>query len=120
MWSKSSVAPTDTTTPGEGIAVGEPNPNGANIKEFAVTGANFTFSPAEMRVKVGDTVRITLTNAEGFHDFTLDEFKVATKQLKANEFETIEFMATKTGSFEYYCSIGSHRAQGMVGRLIVE
>ena len=90
------------------------------IKEFAVTGDNFSFSPAEIKVKQGDRVKIIFTNARGNHDFKLDEFAVATKLLKAGESETVEFVASKTGSFEYYCSVGTHRAMGMVGKLVVE
>jgi len=33
---------------------------------------------------------------------------------------SVTFVADKTGTFEYYCSVGNHRAQGMVGKLIVE
>lgn len=80
----------------------------------------FSFSQREIRVKKGDTVKIQLTNKEGFHDWVIDEFKARTKQLQAGQSETIEFIADKTGTFEYYCSVGQHRAQGMVGKLIVE
>src|SRR3989344_3583974 len=53
------------------------------------------------------------------HNFRLDEFGVATKVLKAGESETITFVADKIGEFEYYCSVGTHRAMGMIGKLIV-
>ena len=33
---------------------------------------------------------------------------------------TAEFTADKVGSFEYYCSVGSHRSMGMKGVLKVE
>ncbi len=91
-----------------------------NVKEFTVNGDNFTFDVKEMRVKKGDTVRVTFNNTEGFHDWVLDEFDVATKQLQAGGTETIEFVVDKTGEFEYYCSIGTHRQMGMKGTLIVE
>jgi plastocyanin len=137
MWAKPSGAPvvddttssdttsgntdsSDTSDTSAGIKVDAGVSVGATVKEIAVTGANFSFSPAEMRVKLGDTVRITFTNAEGFHDLVIDEFGVATKQLKAGGVETVEFVASKTGTFESYCSVGSHRAMGMVGKLIVE
>lgn len=90
------------------------------IKEFTVSGKSFSFTPAEIRVKKGDTVRITFTNENGMHDWRLDEFEAATKVIKAGEEETIEFVAVKTGTFEYYCSVGEHRARGMVGKFIVE
>jgi plastocyanin len=71
-------------------------------------------------VKKGDTVTITFKNSVGFHDWKLDEFKAATAKLAAGKEETVTFVADKTGTFEYYCSVGQHRANGMVGNLIVE
>ena len=89
------------------------------VKEFIVTGGNFTFSPATRTVKKGDTVRVVFKNDEGFHDFVLDEFDVATKQIQGGSEETVEFVADKAGSFEYYCSVGKHRDMGMKGILTV-
>lgn len=90
------------------------------VKEFAVSGDNFAFAPSTITVNKGDTVRIVFTNAEGFHDWKIDEFNAATNKIGAGATETIEFVADKEGSFEYYCSVGSHRAMGMKGTLIVE
>jgi len=90
------------------------------VKSFTVIGANFAFDLKEMKVKKGDKVRITFRNAEGFHDWRLDEFGAATAKLQAGGEETVEFTADKAGTFEYYCSIGKHRSMGMKGNLIVE
>lgn len=92
----------------------------SSVKSFTVSGAsNFTFTPNTMTVKKGDTVRITFKNVSGFHDFVLEQFDVRTKQIAAGKEETIEFVADKTGKFEYYCSVDSHRANGMKGTLTV-
>lgn len=90
------------------------------LVEFTVTGKSFSFDIKEMKVKKGDKVKVTFINAEGFHDWKLDEFNVATKQIAAGQSETVEFTADKTGTFEYYCSVGQHRKNGMSGKLIVE
>jgi plastocyanin len=90
------------------------------VKEFNVSGKNFSFEPALITVKKGDTVKITFDNTAGFHDFKIDEFSVATTQASSPDSQTVEFIAGKTGDFEYYCSVGNHRAQGMVGVLRVE
>lgn len=90
------------------------------VKIFKVNGTPFSFSVKEMRVKQGERVKVEFTNKQGFHDWTLDEFNVKTKQLQAGQSETVEFVANKKGTFEYYCGVGNHRAQGMVGKLIVE
>lgn len=90
-------------------------------KTFEVTGESFAFSLKEMKVKQGDTVKVTFSNTEGTHDWVLDEFEGAkTKVIGAGESETIEFVASKKGTFEYYCSVGAHRAMGMKGKFIVE
>jgi plastocyanin len=88
--------------------------------KFTVTATNLSYAPKQLKVKKGDTVVITLMNAEGFHDFKIDEFEVATNQIGTDEEEEVEFVADKAGTFEYYCSVGKHRQMGMVGKLIVE
>lgn len=92
-----------------------------DVKEFAVTASNFKFSVAEMKVSKGDRVRISLTNTEGTHDLVVDGYNARTKILsQVGASETIEFTADKSGTFEYYCSIGNHRQAGMIGKLIVQ
>ena len=39
---------------------------------------------------------------------------------KEGDTDAIEFAPKQAGTFEYYCSIGKHRAQGMKGMLTVE
>ncbi len=90
-----------------------------SAKEFTVSGTDFLFEPTTIAVKKGDTVSITFKNLTGFHDFVIDEFKVATKRIKEGTEETVTFLADKAGSFEYYCSVGKHRTMGMKGTIIV-
>jgi plastocyanin len=89
-------------------------------KTFDVKGLNYAYDVKEIKVKLNDKVQINFTNTEGFHDFKIDEFGVATKQIKASASESVQFVANKAGTFEYYCSVGQHRANGMWGKLIVE
>lgn len=91
-----------------------------NEKNFTVISSNFKFDAPEIRVKTGDTVKITVKNSQGFHDFVIDEFNVATKQANGPSEETVTFVADKAGTYEYYCSVGQHRSMGMKGNLIVE
>ena len=92
----------------------------ANVKEFVVEGSNFKFSLSEMKVKKGETVRVVFKNVEGMHDWVVNEFDAKTSVINGGEEETIEFVADKAGTYEYYCSVGQHRKMGMVGKLIVE
>ncbi len=89
------------------------------MQRFTITGANFSFSPKEISVKKGDTVLVTFKNVEGFHDFIIDEFNVNTGRIQGGSEKTVKFIASKAGEFQYYCSVGNHRAMGMWGTLKV-
>ncbi|MCB9805788.1 cupredoxin domain-containing protein [Candidatus Nomurabacteria bacterium] len=87
---------------------------------FNVKGVNFAFDVTEIKVKKGDTVTINFEATEGFHDWVVDEFSAKTQQVRPGTKTSVTFTADKEGTFEYYCSVGSHRQMGMVGKLIVE
>lgn len=89
-------------------------------KEFMVESSGLNFAPNNLRVKLGDKVRITYKNTRGTHDLRIDEFNAKTKLINAGQSETIEFTADKKGSFEFYCSVPGHRQGGMKGTLVVE
>lgn len=107
-------------TPSPIIAEISPVPSSATTATFDIEGSNYSFDVKEMRVKKGDQVTVNFTNAEGTHDFKIDEFNVATAQIPAGQSESVTFTADQAGTFEYYCSVGQHRQNGMVGSLIVE
>lgn len=92
------------------------------VKEFTIESKGLNFTPNEIRVNVGDTVRITYINTLGTHDWGIDEFNVRTQLISAGEQDTVEFVADQAGTFdfEYYCSVPGHREAGMKGTLIVE
>ena len=123
LFKNRGVAPTDMDinsnmpvplpVPGSNVAETEV------VKEFSVDAVPFSFSPSTMSVNKGDTVKITVKNVNGTHDFKIDEFNISTRTLNTGETQTITFVADKAGTFEYYCSIGNHRTMGMVGTLTV-
>ncbi len=92
----------------------------AQEKTFTVEGGEFYFKPTQLTVNKGDKVKIVFNNANGFHDFVIDEFNVRTSRIQGGQSATVEFTADKNGSFEYYCSVGQHRAMGMKGTLVVQ
>ena len=92
----------------------------ADTKVFSVSGTNFTFDVKEIRVKKGDMVTINFESASGVHNWVIDEFDAFTRQVTPGTPASVTFVADTVGTFEYYCSVGNHRALGMVGRLIVE
>lgn len=91
-----------------------------NAQVFEITGKNFSFSVPQIRVNKGDTVVVQFESTDGFHDWTLDEFNAHTDRVQPGTKTSVTFVADKAGTFEYYCSVGNHRQQGMVGKLIVE
>ncbi|MEK7140334.1 MAG: hypothetical protein AAB815_00960, partial [Patescibacteria group bacterium] len=49
------------------------------VKEFTISGKNFSFTPSTITVQKGDRVKITFENTAGFHDFKIDAYGVAAK-----------------------------------------
>lgn len=112
----SGVTGMDTATPvGGEVMSGTPAD-----KTVTVEAGSFYYSPKEIRVKKGDRVKIIMTSKDMMHDFMIDELNVQLPITSAGETKTVEFVAEKAGEFEYYCSVGQHRANGQVGKLIVE
>lgn len=101
-----------------------PTPEDGERIEVDVVGADFSFSPTQITVAQGTTVVINFTNSDADgemeHDFVIDELGVTTSVLLPGQSETIEFVADEPGTYTYYCSVGNHRAMGMVGTLVVE
>ena len=83
---------------------------------MTIDATNFEFSIKEIRVKQGDTVKLTLNNAEGFHALKVEGYN---KEVQGGK--TISFVADKKGEFDYVCSVfcGTGHEE-MVGKLIVE
>ena len=109
--------PTPTPTPPTSTSTG--GTTTGTVKEITVTNAGMTFTQKTLAVKQGDRVKITFQNTGGTHDFRIDGYNVGTKVIQAGQTDTFEFVADKAGSFEYFCSVGNHRAMGMKGTLTV-
>jgi plastocyanin len=111
---------------GSNIGIKNGNLGSGETKTFVLTGENFKFmigrvDNPEIRVNQGDKVRIEFSSVQGFHDWVLDEFQVATGKVRDTDGLTfVEFVVDKKGTFEYYCSVGQHRELGMRGKLVVE
>ncbi|MBI2022873.1 cupredoxin domain-containing protein [Candidatus Daviesbacteria bacterium] len=116
-------SPSVDTTSDDSATSESPSPASeakGEVKEIMVENKGLTFIPPEIKVKKGDKVKLTFKVTIDSHDFRVDEFNAGTNILKVGEQETIEFVADKTGTFEYYCSVPGHRVAGMKGNLIVE
>ena len=102
-----------TTPPATTAPTGE-------IKEFEITAKQFSFEPNVITVNKGDRVKLKVTSADVTHGFSINEFGV-TQNLEPGKTATVEFVADKSGTFPFYCSVvcGSGHS-GMKGQLVVK
>ncbi len=81
---------------------------------------NFKFTPSVIHVTKGDQVTLTLKTDEGVHNLFLSGYDIRTDAKKTGQTATLDFTADKTGTFDFWCEVGSHKVLGMTGKLIVE
>lgn len=108
------------STEGSDQAMMEGDTAMSDVKEFTLEAGSYYYKPNIITVKKGDKVKVTINAVDKMHDFVVDEFNAKTDIVAAGKSASVEFTADKAGSYEFYCSVANHRAQGMVGTLIVE
>ncbi|MBS3126603.1 cupredoxin domain-containing protein [Candidatus Woesearchaeota archaeon] len=121
--SEAAVPVEKVSEPTEETAVEESSPETAEkstVKEFAMTAKRWEFTPSSITVNKGDTVKLTITSEDVTHGFNLPEFGV-NAQLQPGKTIAVEFVADKTGTFSFFCSVfcGTGHS-GMRGTLIVK
>jgi plastocyanin len=84
----------------------------AQAEEIKVTLDNFTFSPNELKVKVGDTV--TWINHDDIPHTVVSAGKFRSKTMDTDG--TFSFTFTSAGDYKYFCSLHPH----MTGMIKVE
>lgn len=93
----------------------------SEVRETAVSGKEYSYTPASITVKKGEKVKIVFTNNGNLpHNLVIDELGVSTKTVAPGKSDTIEFTAEGDANLTFYCSIGTHRAQGMEGTIEVK
>ncbi len=115
-----TVPAAGVTSPTEGVTAGSSPAAMSELAAVTVEMAEFKFAPASMTVKKGETVKLLLKNSGKMpHDFVIDELDVKSKVVSPGAEDSVEFTPDTAGTYEYYCSVGQHRANGMVGTLTV-
>ena len=84
----------------------------AQADEVKVTIDNFTFTPPELKLKVGDTV--TWTNHDDIPHTVVSAGKFRSKTMDTDN--TFTFTFTAAGDYKYFCSLHPH----MTGMIKVE
>jgi plastocyanin len=84
----------------------------ARAETIAVSIDNFTFTPVEIKAKVGDTV--TWTNHDDIPHTIVSAGKFRSKTLDTDN--SFSFTFTAAGDYKYFCSLHPH----MTGLIKVE
>ena len=96
-------------------------PSPTPSKEIVVSGSEYSFNPANITITKGEKIRLTFTNVGSqFHNLIINGIDVKTKTVATGKSDTIEFTASESGSFTFFCEIGNHQSLGMEGELRVE
>jgi plastocyanin len=88
------------------------HPGAARADDTKVTIDNFTFSPAELTIKVGTTV--TWKNQDDIPHTVVSAGKFRSKALDTDD--SYSFTFTAAGDYTYFCSLHPH----MTGKIKVE
>lgn len=90
------------------------------VKEFNIISRQYEFEPNTLIVNQGDKVVIEIISMDVEHGFAIDEYNI-NEVIPEGKTMVIEFLANKSGEFEFYCSVYCGRGHtGMIGKLIVE
>jgi nitrosocyanin len=77
------------------------------VKELTVVSKKleWRFEPESITVDQGDRIKVKVINEDNFdHGFAIDAFGIS-QRLPANGTIDVEFVATKSGEFPFYCSV---------------
>ncbi len=93
---------------------------------ITITLSEFSIAPASLTVPLGEPVTFVVTNAGGAqHNLTLElesrgiERRLFATNLRPGKTRQATFTLEVPGEWEMYCPVGSHRALGMQGTVVV-
>ena len=89
------------------------------VKEIEITAKNWEFDPSVITVNKGDKVRLRVKSLDVAHGISIPDFVVNLK-VNSGEEATAEFVAGKTGTFDFRCNVYCGEGHGdMKGTLVV-
>lgn len=90
------------------------------VREIAISGTDFAFTPSRIEVQKDDLVRVTFTAKDLAHSFTIDVPYRISKRAGAGQSVVFEFRADEAGRFPFYCNLTQDdRCKKMRGELVV-
>jgi plastocyanin len=91
------------------------------MQDVNITLTEFDIKPETIRVKAGEQVKFTVTNAGRIgHDFLIEGLNIGVHDMKAGEVKTFEYVFPEPKVYTTACHHLGHEALGMKGKLIVE
>ena len=93
-----------------------------NVELVARSPLNGNWYPNKITLPYGKEVRIRIRNIETVsHGFTLPDFNVSAREIKAGDVEIVRFTPDKRGTFPFFCTVWcSEEHLHMTGEVIVE
>jgi len=102
------------------FAGASPSPADAPVKTFEVAASRYKFDPISIEVDEGDRVVLKMRSLDVAHGLAVKEFKAKAAIPKGGEVVTLEFVASKAGTYAIECSEYCGRGhKGMKGQLVV-
>jgi plastocyanin len=95
-------------------------PSSAVDGTISVTLKNSKFRPGLLRFSKGESVKFLLNSEDEVHTFSVGGLGLSWVVPKSAQPVVHEFTFDKPGRYELVCVIAGHKADGMVGEIIVE
>ncbi|HET7167907.1 MAG TPA: HAD-IC family P-type ATPase, partial [Candidatus Limnocylindrales bacterium] len=93
----------------------------AGAHHVAVTVRDVSFVPADVRIRAGETVVLSFTNADPvFHDWEVVGPANVDAGARPGQTQRIRFTIDEPGTYRIECTVDGHAEAGMVGTLVVE
>jgi cytochrome c oxidase subunit 2 len=102
------------------FAGASPSPADAPVKTFEVAASRYKFDPESLEVDEGDRVVLKMRSVDVAHGLAVKEFNAKAAIPKGGEVVTLEFVASKAGTYAIECSEYCGRGhKGMKGQIVV-
>lgn len=88
-------------------------------RTFRVDARQYAYSPSEIKVNAGDTVKIQLVSTDVVHGLYVDGYNISI-EADPGQARTLTFIADKPGSFRFRCNVTCGAMHPfMIGKLTV-
>lgn len=89
------------------------------VHTVSLTARRYSFTPNRIEVSTGDLVKIELRTEDIAHSLTIDDYRLS-KRVGPHQPVSLEFRATRAGTFPFYCSLQiDDGCRRMHGELVV-